>query len=236
MAIEAYLPTIGLVVTTAAIDSINPCAIGVLILMVSVLLAVHQSVKKLFFLGMLYILSVFVVYLLAGLGLLYFFATLPLALTEYIAITVGVLIIFAGLVEMKDYFWYGRWFSLTIPAIFAKKLHQYTSKATVVGVIFLGAFVSAVELPCTGAPYLAIITLLSQYFDFTAFLLLVLYNIIFVSPLIIILVLVATGKRLYDIKRWKQVNRPYMRLLIGLLLIAMGWLLMFIANGTINLG
>ena len=70
---------------------------------------------------------------------------------------------------------------------FAKKLHNYTSRATIPGVIFLGAFVSAVELPCTGAPYLAIITLLSQYFDFTAFLLLVLYNIIFVSPLIVIL-------------------------------------------------
>lgn len=236
MAVEAYLPTVGVVVTSALIDSINPCAIGVLILMVSVLLAAHQSIKKLLLLGTLYILSVFLVYLLAGLGLLYFLAQLPLVLTEYIAITISILIVGAGIVEIKDYFWYGRWFSLTIPPIFAKKLHQYTSKATLMGVFFLGAFVSAVELPCTGAPYLAIITLLSQYLDFTAFLLLVLYNILFVSPLLVILFLVAGGKKLHEIKRWKQANRPYMRLLIGLLLIAMGWLLLFIANGTINLG
>lgn len=236
MAVEAVLPTIGTVVITGAIDSINPCAIGVLILMISVLLANQRSVKRLLFLGGLYIFSVFLVYLLAGLGLIYFFASLPLAIVEYIAITVGVLIMIAGLIEIKDYFWYGRWFSLGIPPSIAKKLDTYASNVSVVGVIFLGAFVSAVELPCTGAPYLAIITLLSQYFDFTAFMLLILYNIIFVAPLIIILFLVAFGKKIHDVKKWKQDNRPYMRLFAGLLLIGMSWLLILIANGTINLG
>jgi len=236
LAVEAYLPTLGTVFFTAAIDSINPCAIGVLILMISVLLSAQQSVKRLLFLGSLYILSVFTVYLFAGLGLMYFFARLPLAIAEYISIIVGVLIVFAGLLEIKDFFWYGQWFSLSIPPFLAKRLHNYTSNATVAGVIFLGAFVSAIELPCTGAPYLAIITLLSQYFDVTAFLLLVFYNIVFVGPLVGILILVACGKKLHEIKHWKEMNKPYMRLFIGLLLIAMGWLLMFIANGTINFG
>src|SRR3989344_3392326 len=236
MAVEAYLPTLTTVVVTSLIDSINPCAIGVLILMMSVILAGKQSVKRMLFLGSLYIFSVMFVYFIAGLGLIYFLAALPILVAEYISIVVGVLIIFAGLLEIKDYFWYGRWFSLTIPAVFAKQLHNYTSKATIPGVIFLGAFVSAVELPCTGAPYLAIITLLSQYFDFTAFLLLILYNIIFVLPLIIILLLVAGGMKLQKINAWKHKNKPYMRLLMGLLLIWLGWLLMLIANGTINFG
>ena len=236
MAVEAFLPTLGTVFVSAAIDSINPCAIGVLILMVSVLLAAKQSTKRLLLLGGLYIFSVFVVYLLAGLGLTYLFSTLPLKITEYISITVGVLIVFAGLIEIKDYFWYGRWFSFTIPSVFANKLKNYSSKTTIFGIMFLGAFVSAVELPCTGAPYLAIITLLSMYFDFNAFLLLVLYNIIFVLPLIVILLLVAGGKKVKEIHKWKEHNRPVMRLLVGLLLVGMGWLLMLIANGTINLG
>ena len=236
MAVEAYLPTLGTVVATAAIDSINPCAIGVLILMISVMLAGKQSTKKMLLLGSLYISSVLAVYLLAGVGLTYYFSTLPLALAEYISIAVGVLIILAGLVEIKDFFWYGRWFSLTIPGAFAKKIHNYASKTTIFGVILLGAFVSVVELPCTGAPYLAIITLLSQNFDITAFMLLVLYNIVFVFPLIVILLLVASGVKLHEIKKWKQANRPFMRLLIGLLLVGLGWLLMLIANGTINFG
>ena len=58
MAVEAYLPTLGTVVITAAIDAINPCAIGVLILMISVLLSAKKSTKKLLLLGGLYILSI----------------------------------------------------------------------------------------------------------------------------------------------------------------------------------
>jgi len=187
MAVQAYLPNLGTVIVTALIDSINPCAIGVLILMVSVVLGSGKSIKRMLFLGGLYIFSVFIVYLLAGFGLLFFLSNLPLALTEYLSIGVGLLIIIAGLVEIKDYFWYGRGFSLAIPGYFAKKLHNYASRTTIPGIILLGAFVSAVELPCTGAPYLAIITLLSQYFDFNALLLLIFYNIIFVLPLIVTL-------------------------------------------------
>lgn len=236
MAVEAYVPTLVTVVTTALIDSINPCAIGVLILMISVMLGARASTARMLALGGLYVFSVMFVYLVAGLGLTYFFASLPLAITEYISITVGVLIVLAGVLEVKDYYWYGRGFSLSIPPSVSAKLHKLTSKATVPGVMFLGAFVSAVELPCTGGPYLAIITLLAQYFDFTAFMFLVLYNVIFVSPLIVILLLVAGGMKLHKVKKWKQESRGTMRLMIGLVLIGMGWLLILIANGTINFG
>lgn len=236
MGIEIHLPTLLTVVTAAAIDSINPCAIGVLILMMSVVLASGQSTRRLLLLGSVYVVAVFSVYFLAGFGLMYFLASIPLFVTEYLSIAVGLLIVAAGLIEIKDYFWYGRGFSLTIPPIFAKRLHGYADKTTVWGVAFLGAFVSGVELPCTGAPYLAIITILSQNFDLAAFAMLLLYNVIFVMPLIIMLILVAAGVQLQQLKAWKQDARGGMRLAIGLLLISMGWLLMLIANGTINFG
>ena len=95
---------------------------------------------------------------------------------------------------------------------------------------------AGVELPCTGAPYLAIITILSTNFNFLAFLLLVLYNIVFVLPLVVILLMVAGGTKLPAVKAWKQEARGFMRLAIGLLLIGLGWLLILIANGTINFG
>lgn len=236
MAVEAYLPTIGVVVATAILDSINPCAIGVLILMISVLLAKKQSAKRMLILGGLYIFSIFVVYLLAGLGLIYFFASIPLAFAEYVTIGVASLVISAGILEVKDFYWYGLGPSLNIPVYFSKKLDKLAARTTIIGIIILGAFVAAVELPCTGAPYLAIITLLSQYFDATAFWLLVFYNVIFVAPLIVILFMVAGGKKLYEVKKWKQESRGHMRLAIGVMLIVLGWILILIANGTINFG
>ena len=236
MSADIHLPTLGLVLGSAAIDSINPCAIGVLILMVSVILGGHKSVGRMLFLGGIYILAIFTTYLLAGLGLLYFLGSVPLFVTEYIAMGVGTLIVLLGLVEVKDYFWYGRGVSLGIPVIFTKKIHEMAANVSVPGVILTGVFVAGVELPCTGAPYLAIITILSTNFNFMAFLMLVLYNIIFVLPLIVILLLVAGGTKLPVIKMWKQETRGLMRLAIGLLLIGLGWLLILIANGTINFG
>ncbi|MBI3103975.1 hypothetical protein HYZ05_03465 [Candidatus Daviesbacteria bacterium] len=236
MGIETNLPTLGLIIGTAAIDSINPCAIGVLILMISVILGGHKSVGRMLFLGGIYIFAIFITYLLAGIGLLYFLGSIPLFVTEYISITVGIIIVLFGIVEIKDYFWYGRGFSLGIPVVFAKKIHHMAANISVPGVILTGAFVAAVELPCTGAPYLAIITILSTNFNFTAFLMLVLYNIVFVLPLIVILILVAKGAKLPAIKEWKQQSRGLMRLAIGLLLVGLGWLLILIANGTINFG
>ena len=236
LAVEAYLPTLTVVTLTALVDSINPCAIGVLILMMSVLISQRNSFRKILVYGSIYITSVYVVYFLAGLGLMYIFSHIPLFLTEYLSIGVGAIVVAGGLVELKDFFWYGEGFSLHIPTSFAKRIHDMSSKTTIVGIVGLGAFVSAVELPCTGGPYLAIITFLSRNFNFNAFLLLLYYNVIFVGPLIVIVTLIATGKKLYDIKKWKQDNKGYMRLFTGLLLVGMGWLLILIANGIINFG
>jgi len=234
MAVQAYLPTLGTIVATALIDSINPCAIGVLILLVSIMV-VYKSKKELLLYGIVYIFFVFFTYLLAGLGILYFLASIPLYISEYISVIVGFLIVTAGLIEIKDFFWYGQGITLSIPPEKAKQIHEMTKKVTLPLMVFLGAFVAGVELPCTGGPYLAILVFLSQNFNFTAFLWLILYNIIFVMPLIVILLMVHFGIKIQSLKRWKQNNRTYMRLATGVILVALGWLLILVANGTINI-
>lgn len=231
------LPTLGLVIGSAAIDSINPCAIGVLILMVSVILGQGKSTKQLLITGGAYIFAIFMTYLIAGLGLVYFFSAIPIVIAEYLSLAVGSLVILAGILEIKDYFWYGKGFSLQIPTKFAAKIHEWsTEKNSIIGVMLLGAFVAGVELPCTGAPYLAIITILRIDFTIWAFLLMVLYNLIFVLPLIIILIMVAGGTKISVVSKWKEESKGTMRLFMGLLLAALGWILILIANGVINFG
>jgi len=234
MTVQGYLPTIGTVTITALVDSINPCAIGVLILLASILV-VYKSRKELLVYGLLYIFFVYITYLLAGLGILYFLSVIPIKISEYISVVVGSIIVIGGLIEIKDFFWYGQGISLSIPADKAKKIQEMTKKLTLPAVIILGIFVAGVELPCTGGPYLAILVFLSQNFNFTAFLLLVFYNIIFVMPLVVILLMIYFGMKIQVLKRWKQANRTYMRLGTGVILVLLGWLLILIANGTINL-
>ena len=235
MAVEASLPTIATVVVTAIVDSINPCAIGVLILLISTMLASHASTKKILKFGLIYTTAVYFTYFFLGIGLLGFISTVPLVIAQYITILVSLIVVGAGIVEIKDFLWYGRGFSLAIPPQMAKRIHGYVQRVDIKMAILLGVFVSAVELPCTGGPYLAIITLLSQNFNITAVLLLALYNLIFVTPLIIILFMVYSGKKIQSIKKWKQKARAWMRLSTGVVLIILGWILMLIANYTINL-
>ena len=230
------LPTLGTVVITALVDSINPCAIGVLILLISVMLATKQSRGRMFFLSVLYISVVGVIYFIAGLGLTKFLHEIPLLVTMIISIIAASVLIVMGLLEIKDFFWYGRGFSLQIPKTAIKTIHKMGNKATIPGIVFLGAFVAAVELPCTGGPYLAITLLLSQNFNFEAVMLLALYNIIFILPLIIITGIILLGGKVYTVKKWKMKYRKWMRLSIGIILILLGWLLILIANGGINLG
>ena len=234
MSVEITLPTLSTVLATAAIDSINPCAIGVLILLISTLVVAKKKGKMLK-IGLIYIGAVYLTYFLFGLGIIAFLSVIPLKIAEYISIAVGALVVFAGIVEIKDYFWYGKRFSLAINPKYAKKIKEKMQNLSVWTAIFLGVFVAAVELPCTGGPYLAITLLLSQNFNLGAFLLLVLYNIIFVMPLIVILLMVLFGAKVQNIQRWKQSNKTYMRLITGIILILLGWLLILIANGTINL-
>ncbi len=234
--VEAVLPTILTVIITALVDSINPCAIGVLILLISVMLATKQNKTRMFFLSSLYILTVGIIYFIAGLGLVQFLHSIPIVVTMILSIAAALILVIGGLIEIKDCFWYGKGISLQIPARAVKTIHKMSKKVSIAGILFLGFFVAAVELPCTGGPYLAITLLLAQSFDWTAVLLLALYNLIFILPLIGIVGIVLLGGKIYDIKKWKIKYRGYMRLAIGITLIFLAWLLIFIANGRVNLG
>ena len=186
-------------------------------------------------LGMIYIGAVFTVYFIAGLGLIAFLSNIPLLYAQFIAIIVGGVVVLAGIVEIKDFFWYGQGMTLAISPKHAKKIKDMAQNMSVGTVISLGVFVAAVELPCTGGPYLAI-TLSSlrtstlphscYWFSTTLF---------SVMPLVVILLLVVSGKKIHDIKQWKGKWKSFMRLGTGIILIWLGWLLIMIANGSINM-
>lgn len=233
--IELTLPAWPVVISTAVLDSINPCAIGVLVILVSTLLELYEDKKKMLQVGLIYILVVFLTYLIAGFGLLLFIQKLNIG--HVVNWIVGIIIILLGLIEVKDFFWYGKGISLSIPKKHAKKIMHKIQNITISGSIFLGIFVAAVELPCTGGPYLGIMTVLAKLgFSWSVFWMLFVYNFIFVLPLIIIVLLVYFGISHTHIKEWKENKKKWMRLFMGLIMIALGIILILWANGKISFG
>ncbi len=220
-----------IVVGAAVIDSINPCAFGVLIFMLAYLAQSVKTKGMMLAHGLLYILAVFITYLLAGLFLLPIINQLGRA-SVIAYLVIAMIIIIAGLIEIKDFFWYGRWFSLGIIPSEAERIKMYVKK---IGdkpstAFLLGIFVALVELPCTGAVYVAILSLMSLAgVTIDNVLLLVLYNIIFVLPLAAILVAVIQGTSTNKFEKWRQKYKGLMRLIIGLTLVGLGiWMISFV--------
>lgn len=227
--------TIPIILVTGLIDSINPCAIGMLIFLISTLFALSKNLRRMLLVGVIYISAVYITYFLAGLGLIWFVQKWDIV--EEVGLVVGFLIIILGFIELKDFFWYGRGFSLSINPKYIDRIKRMARHATIPGVIALGFFVAAVELPCTGGPYLAITAYLAQHpFDLRRLFLLALYNFIFVLPLIVIVLAVYGGMHIKAIQRWKQDYKKWMRLVTGLLMIALGILLILFSKGAIRIG
>lgn len=221
--------TIGIIVAAALADSINPCVFGVLIFLLAFMTKVFKSKIRMLIGGLIYALAVYITYFLLGLGIFTIAFTAGFAIPFYWF--AAIVAIIAGLIEIKDFFWYGKGFSLQIFPGGAKRIKHYTkylekyeSKHPVMGlvVIFgLGVFVPFVELPCTGAPYLAILGMISSGDIGSAIPLLLLYNLIFILPLFVIIGLMYFGKG-KSLEAWRKEHRGLMRLSIGLLLIALG--------------
>lgn len=235
--VEATLPTLGAVLVTAAVDSINPCAIGVILLLVATLIKQERK-RDILKIGAVYITTVYITYFVAGIGILHFLVGLPVQIANYITALVALIVILGGLLEVKDFFWYGKGSSLMIPEKYAEKIAEKMDDLTLPAAIGLGVFVAAVELPCTGGPYLAILTVLSQQgINLTAYALMAVYNLIFVMPLIIIMVLAYLGSyKVSEMKQWKHMNRAKMRLAAGLLMVLLGWVLLLLATGIVRFG
>ncbi|MCX6778271.1 MAG: cytochrome c biogenesis CcdA family protein, partial [Candidatus Micrarchaeota archaeon] len=212
-------PTIPLIILAALVDSINPCAFAVLIFMLTYLSSIGGR-SRMLRMGMVYIAAVYVAYFTAGMSLLTFVQSLSLSLLVYRV--AAVLAIAGGIVNLKDYFFYGKWFSLEIPKSRSETIQEYIMKATLPAAVVLGILVAAVELPCTGGVYLAVIAMLGWAPLAKAASYLLLYNLFFVLPLVAILVVFYRGYGADELEEERLKKRKYMKLAIGVLMILLG--------------
>jgi cytochrome c biogenesis protein CcdA len=211
---------IPIIFSAALIDSINPCAFAVLIFMLTYLLALGSK-RKILIVGLGYILMVFITYFLAGLGLFTAVETIGISVIFYRV--AAVIAIVAGIINIKDFFFYGKGFSLEIPKSRKPMIEKYIRRASLPAALILGFLVSMFELPCTGGVYLAILSMLANNLTrMAAIPYLFLYNFIFVVPLFVILILVARGGSAEKMEKWRVGKRKYMKLLAGLFMIVLG--------------
>ena len=215
-----------LIATTAVIDSVNPCAIAVLIFLITALISLKTSRKRMLKIGIIYIGAVFVTYYLAGLGLMKIITRFDIA--AQIGLIAGIIVLLAGFLEIKEGLYPNGKQLLVIPKKTKPIFTKFLKKGTIPSVAIAGVLVSAFELPCTGQVYLAILSMLSQEsMQAQGYLYLFVYNIIFVLPLIIILFIAAWGFDINKMENMRQRTRMIVKTLMGLIMILLGLFLLY---------
>lgn len=221
--LAALLPA---VILTGLIDSVNPCAFAVILLLIAFLFTLRQSRDRILKLGGVYISMIFLVYFAIGLGIL---RAVRLSDNPHFVAVVGTWIMIAlGILNLIEYQWPNFPIKLHMPAIAHQKTNELIKKATLPATITVGILVGLCTFPCSGGIYVSIITLLNAKTTLAwGIAYLVLYNIMFVLPLIIILLLVGNRVTAKAWANWERQHSLQIRLWYGLTMIALGLIMLF---------
>ncbi|MBI2758949.1 MAG: cytochrome C biogenesis protein [Chloroflexi bacterium] len=234
-AMQTYLPKITLptVIVAAAVDGINPCAFTVLLLFITAMLATMQAGEqsmnsirvRLLGQGGIYIAAVFLTYLALGVGLL---KTLDIFTRQHLPARFGALAaILFGLWMLKDFFLPELGWRLQAPARVGDTAREMAKKATVPALIMGGFLIGLCTVPCSGAVYLGVLSLLAlQPSALLGYSYLVLYNLIFVLPLVVILIAASARPTLNRLAHWNLHHKEWVRLALGGGVVVMGLLIL----------
>ena len=218
------------------VSALNPSTTGILILLATVVFGHGHRASRVFWLGVSYIVALLAVTLTLGTLALYAIHQLPIIAAEYLVIGGGILVVGAGLANIKEYLWYGGGFSLRL----GPRAAQYVASLAKgrIGVLhaaWLGVCTAIFSIPIAGAGYVAAVCLLSGNFSDASLSLLGVFNLLFILPLVLIIGFASGGMRLSTIQRWKEESKGRLRLGVGLLLVMLGWVVILVANGVLSL-
>ncbi|KUK76946.1 MAG: Cytochrome c biogenesis protein [candidate division WS6 bacterium 34_10] len=217
----------------ALADSVNPCAISVLLLMLIAITTYNpKDRKQILFSAGAFILAVVVMYMLYGFLIIKAFQFLQsiTVFKNYLYKGLGIAALILGFLEIKDFIKYKPGgVGTEMPMFLRPKVQNVISKITSpIGAFGLGLFVTLFLLPCTIGPYVILGGMLSTLDYLKASPYLLLYNLIFVLPMIAISFIIFFGtKNIEDISDWRNTNVRKMHLISGILMCILGIVMFF---------
>ena len=217
----ALLPA---VLITGLVDGINPCAIAILLFFITFLFTIRKTGASIARMGAVYIGAVYVVYLLIGIGLL---RASTLFQGHWLGQAGAVLLILFGLLNVTGALFPRFPIRLEVPSSSKESLKDWMYRATLPTTLVLGVLVGIHEFPCSGGPYVAILGLLGSQTGFAEGLgYLGLYNLMFVLPLVIVLLLALNPVVGGKLQAWERSSSRALRGVTGGIMAAMGVVLL----------
>lgn len=220
-----------LTIIIGLVDGFNPCAMWVLLFLLSLLINLRNRFRILLIAGSFVLVSgiIYFAFMAAWLNLF-----LIIGISRMLQFIIGFIAIFIGTVHVKDFFAFRKGISLSIPekskpglyAGMRKVIYAESLAMSLIAIIILAAVVNTVELLCTaGLPalYTQILVLHSlsklQYYAYLA-----LYNLAYIFDDALMVAIVV-----YTLSRTKLQEKTgrYLKLTSGIIIIILGGLLIF---------
>jgi hypothetical protein len=229
------------------IEGMNPCALATLIFFISYLTMVGRKRKEIFMAGMGFSASSFVTHLLLGFGILNFiqyFSFFPL-FSRIVYLITFIFSLFLGIFSLYDYIQLKKGrpskMRLQVPDFLKKRIHRIIRTRSsefegneetqlarlLIIAIFIGFIVTLLQSTCTSQVYLPTLLFITNIPSLrgSAVLYLILYNLIYILPLLVIFGIVYWGVTSEQLSFFIQKRASTIKLLTAIFFFALAGIL-----------
>ena len=209
-----------LVIVSALLDSINPCALAVLIFLL-LSMSAAESRQRILLVGATYVLALFLFHVIAGIGI--FSVVTFSGFSRGFSLLGAALALLFGIITLIEVLKNKNSYLLAIPASKKQMLEHYIRTASLPAAFILGILAGLFGFSCTGGIYISILALMSKNLTLMGGLpYLLLYNLVFILPLVLVVLLVAHGVSPERANTWRLEHRRILRLVVGIAMIGLG--------------
>ena len=223
------------VLLAGLVDGINPCAISTLIFLVSVLVIAGFRNSRLIAVGIAYCLASFLTYTAIGFGLFRLIHNLE----GFSFVRRGLELLMAGLlIVMACFSFKDAWkyhlskdpnsITLKLPRRIKLIMNSVmrlfsTTRHALLAAFIIGVLVTLLETVCTGQVYVPTLVLIikSGASPFLGLIYLLLYNLMFILPLVIVFVLILYGIKVQHLIDWSKRQVVKSKVIMGCLFVVL---------------
>jgi hypothetical protein len=232
------------------VEGMNPCALATLVFFISYLTMVGRKRKEIFWVGMGFSGTGFVTHLLLGLGILSFIqhlSFLPL-FSRIVYLITFLFALFLGIFSLYDYIQLKRGqpskMKLQVPDFLKKRIHKIIRTRSggleteaesrfsrlLLAAVVIGFIVTLLQSTCTSQVYLPTILFVTNIPSLrgSAVLYLILYNLVYITPLLVIFGIVYWGVTSEQLAYFLQKRASTIKLLTSLFFFVLAGILIAI--------
>ena len=222
------------------LDGFNPCAFGVLLLFATFALGlatreslaagggapdIRRASRTVLGLGSIFVAGVLVTYFVLGLGILAALTALTGFGANHLPTRIAALIAIAmGLWMLRDFLLPEASWHLEAPHALHGRMRNWARQTSPIALFGGGVLIGLCTVPCSGAVYLGVVALLGASGTFGAGLGgLVLYNLAYITPLVVLLVLASRPGLIRVVNRWHLEHASGTKLILAIVVLALGF-------------